>query len=48
MAKKINKTKKYDHVESTVKTGKTVKDIEILSKLQLYIDEFDFLFLLIF
>lgn len=33
MAKKISKTKKYDHVESSVKTGRTVKDVEILSKL---------------
>lgn len=32
MAKKVVKTKKYDHVESTLKTGKTVKDVEILSK----------------
>ncbi|CDW84457.1 centrosomal protein of 41 kda [Stylonychia lemnae] len=31
--KKINKTKKYDHVQSQVSHGKTVKDVEVLTKL---------------
>lgn len=33
MDKKVTKSKKYEHVESTLKTGRTVKDVEILSKL---------------
>lgn len=32
MDKKVAKSKKYDHVESSLKTGRTVKDVEILSK----------------
>eukprot|EP00347_Sterkiella_histriomuscorum_P001952 403370035 len=31
MAKKITKTKKYEHVEASIKTGRTVKDVEVLS-----------------
>lgn len=32
IGKKIPKTTKYNHVQSTLATGKTMKDVEILSK----------------
>lgn len=31
MEKKITPSKKYDHVKSTLSTGKTMKEVEIVS-----------------
>lgn len=30
--KKVPKTNKYDHVKSTLNTGKTAKNVEVISK----------------